>query len=144
MATVYERVRKIIVDQLGVEEDQVVPAASFVDDLNADSLDLVELIMSLEEEFSKDGKPSRSPTKTPRRSSPSRTRSITSKTSASKTSSRPRKPGSARPLLRLRRGAPLLAMRHDLLVGELSDEACSLHAFSLACWRGVGASPFRD
>ena len=57
MATVFERVRKIIVDQLGVEEDQVVPAASFVDDLNADSLDLVELIMSLEEEFSKDGKP---------------------------------------------------------------------------------------
>jgi acyl carrier protein len=57
LATVFERVRKIIVDQLGVEEDQVVPAASFVDDLNADSLDLVELIMSLEEEFSKDGKP---------------------------------------------------------------------------------------
>ena len=57
MATVFERVRKIIVDQLGVEEDQVAPAASFVDDLNADSLDLVELIMSLEEEFSKDGKP---------------------------------------------------------------------------------------
>jgi acyl carrier protein len=49
-------VRKIVVDQLGVEEDQVVPSASFVDDLNADSLDLVELIMSLEEEFSKDGK----------------------------------------------------------------------------------------
>ena len=57
MATVFERVRKIIVDQLGVDDDQVVPAASFVDDLNADSLDLVELIMSLEEEFSKDGKP---------------------------------------------------------------------------------------
>jgi acyl carrier protein len=56
LATVHERVRKIVVDQLGVEEDQVVPAASFVDDLNADSLDLVELIMSLEEEFSKDGK----------------------------------------------------------------------------------------
>ncbi len=52
MATVFERVRKIIVDQLGVEEDQVVPSASFVDDLNADSLDLVELIMSMEEEFS--------------------------------------------------------------------------------------------
>jgi acyl carrier protein len=50
--TVYERVRKIIVEQLGVEEDDVVPAASFVDDLNADSLDLVELIMSMEEEFS--------------------------------------------------------------------------------------------
>jgi acyl carrier protein len=57
LATVYERVRKIIVDQLGVDEEQVIPAASFVDDLNADSLDLVELIMSLEEEFSKDGKP---------------------------------------------------------------------------------------
>ena len=51
MATVFERVRKIIVDQLGVEEDQVVPSASFVDDLNADSLDLVELIMELEEQF---------------------------------------------------------------------------------------------
>jgi acyl carrier protein len=56
VATVLERVRKIIVEQLGVEEEQVVPTASFVDDLNADSLDLVELIMSLEEEFSKDGK----------------------------------------------------------------------------------------
>ncbi len=55
MATVFERVRKLIVEQLGVEEDQVVPTASFVDDLNADSLDLVELIMSMEEEFSKDG-----------------------------------------------------------------------------------------
>jgi acyl carrier protein len=51
VATVYERVRKIVVDQLGVDEDEVVPSASFVDDLNADSLDLVELIMSLEEEF---------------------------------------------------------------------------------------------
>lgn len=44
-------VRKIIVEQLGAEEDEVVPTASFVEDLNADSLDLVELIMSLEEEF---------------------------------------------------------------------------------------------
>jgi acyl carrier protein len=51
VATVYERVRKIVVDQLGVDEEEVVPSASFVDDLNADSLDLVELIMSLEEEF---------------------------------------------------------------------------------------------
>ena len=42
MASVHERVRKIVVDQLGVDEEQVVPAASFVDDLNADSLDLVE------------------------------------------------------------------------------------------------------
>ena len=51
MATVSERLRKIIVEQLGVEENEVVPSASFTEDLNADSLDLVELIMSLEEEF---------------------------------------------------------------------------------------------
>ncbi len=47
----FDRLKKIIVDQLGVDESEVVPTASFVDDLNADSLDLVELIMSLEEEF---------------------------------------------------------------------------------------------
>ena len=47
----FPRVKKIIVEQLGVEEEEVVPTASFVEDLNADSLDLVELIMSLEEEF---------------------------------------------------------------------------------------------
>jgi acyl carrier protein len=47
----YERLKKIVVDQLGVDEADVKPEASFVDDLNADSLDLVELIMSLEEEF---------------------------------------------------------------------------------------------
>lgn len=52
MATVFERVKKIVVEQLGVEVAEVVPTASFVDDLNADSLDLVELIMSMEEEFS--------------------------------------------------------------------------------------------
>jgi len=52
VATVYERLKKIVVEQLGVEEAEVVPAASFVDDLGADSLDLVELIMALEEEFS--------------------------------------------------------------------------------------------
>ena len=51
MATVFERVRKIIVEQLGVDEDQVTPTTSFVDDLNADSLDLVELIMELEDQF---------------------------------------------------------------------------------------------
>ncbi len=56
MAAVFERVRKIIAEQLGVEESEVKPETSFVDDLNADSLDLVELIMSFEEEFSKDGK----------------------------------------------------------------------------------------
>ena len=52
MATIFERVKKVIVDQLGVEEKEAVSSASFVDDLGADSLDLVELIMSLEEEFS--------------------------------------------------------------------------------------------
>ncbi|GIW06441.1 MAG: acyl carrier protein [Dehalococcoidia bacterium] len=55
MATVFERIRKITVEQLGVDEDKVTPSAHFVDDLNADSLDLVELIMSIEEEFKKDG-----------------------------------------------------------------------------------------
>ena len=49
--TTYERLKKIIVEQLGVDEEEVQPQASFVEDLNADSLDLVELIMSLEEEF---------------------------------------------------------------------------------------------
>ena len=52
MPTVFERMRKIAVEQLGVEETEVVTSASFVDDLGADSLDLVELIMGLEEEFS--------------------------------------------------------------------------------------------
>ncbi|MBC8429661.1 MAG: acyl carrier protein [Dehalococcoidia bacterium] len=52
MPAVFERIKKIVVEQLGVEEGEVVPSASFVDDLGADSLDLVELIMSLEEEFS--------------------------------------------------------------------------------------------
>ena len=52
MATIFERIKPIVVEQLGVEESVVVPTASFVEDLGADSLDLVELIMSLEEEFS--------------------------------------------------------------------------------------------
>jgi acyl carrier protein len=51
MEPVADRVKKIIVDQLGVEEDLVTPEASFVDDLGADSLDTVELVMALEEEF---------------------------------------------------------------------------------------------
>ena len=63
MATVLERLKKIIVEQLGVEEGQVEPKASFVDDLNADSLDLVELIMAMEEEFSNGGKQIRIPDK---------------------------------------------------------------------------------
>ena len=52
MATVFERLRKIVVEQMGVEEEEVVPTANYVDDLGADSLDLVELVMGMEEEFS--------------------------------------------------------------------------------------------
>ncbi len=55
MPTVFERVKKIVVEQLGVDEEEVLPSANFVDDLGADSLDLVELVMSLEEEFSQEG-----------------------------------------------------------------------------------------
>jgi acyl carrier protein len=51
MADTFERVKKIIVDLLGVEEDQVTMEARFREDMEADSLDLVELIMALEEEF---------------------------------------------------------------------------------------------
>lgn len=49
--SIEERVAKIVVEQLGVKEDEVKPEASFVDDLGADSLDTVELVMALEEEF---------------------------------------------------------------------------------------------
>ncbi|TLU68085.1 acyl carrier protein [Thalassotalea litorea] len=51
MSTIEERVRKIIVEQLGVKEEEAKNEASFVDDLGADSLDTVELVMALEEEF---------------------------------------------------------------------------------------------
>ncbi len=51
MASVEERVKQIIVEQLGVDEAEVTPTASFVDDLGADSLDTVELVMALEEAF---------------------------------------------------------------------------------------------
>jgi acyl carrier protein len=51
MSTVEERVQKIVVEQLGVKEEDVNSTASFVDDLGADSLDTVELVMALEEEF---------------------------------------------------------------------------------------------
>jgi acyl carrier protein len=54
LATIYDRIKKIVVEQLGVKEEEITPTASFVDDLGADSLDLVELIMSMEEEFSTD------------------------------------------------------------------------------------------
>ena len=51
MSDVLERVKKIVVENLDVESDKVVESASFIDDLGADSLDLVELVMKLEEEF---------------------------------------------------------------------------------------------
>ena len=55
MPTVYDRIKDIVVDKLGVDEGDINEGASFVDDLGADSLDLVELIMAFEEEFSTDG-----------------------------------------------------------------------------------------
>ena len=51
MSDIAERVKKIVVEHLGVEEDKVIDSASFVDDLGADSLDTVELVMAFEEEF---------------------------------------------------------------------------------------------
>ena len=51
MSDIPDRVRKIVVEHLGVEEDKVTESASFIDDLGADSLDTVELVMALEEEF---------------------------------------------------------------------------------------------
>lgn len=51
MSDIVERVKKIVADQLNVEEDKVTPESSFTDDLGADSLDQVELVMALEEEF---------------------------------------------------------------------------------------------
>ena len=48
---IFERVQKVIVEQLGVDESAVTPEASFIDDFNADSLDLVELVMAFEQEF---------------------------------------------------------------------------------------------
>ena len=54
MSDINERVKKIIAEQLGVEEAKVIPEASFVEDLGADSLDTVELVMALEEQFDTD------------------------------------------------------------------------------------------
>jgi len=54
MATLAERVQEVVADRLGVDASEVVPGASFTDDLNADSLDLVELIMAFEDQFSTD------------------------------------------------------------------------------------------
>ena len=55
MSTVYDRVKAIVVDKLDVDEEGVTENSSFSEDLNADSLDLVELIMAFEEEFTTDG-----------------------------------------------------------------------------------------
>jgi len=52
MATIFEKLKEIIVEQLGVEKSEVTPEVSFAEDLNADSLDLIELITAIEEEFS--------------------------------------------------------------------------------------------
>ena len=57
MATLFDRVKNIIVEQLGVEEAEVTMEASFADDLNADSLDLVELVMAFEEQFGNESNP---------------------------------------------------------------------------------------
>lgn len=57
MPTVYQRVKDIVVDKLGKDDEEVQEVSSFVDDLGADSLDLVELIMAFEEEFSTDDNP---------------------------------------------------------------------------------------
>ena len=57
MATVLERLQKIVAERLGVEESAVVPEASFTDDLEADSLDLVDLILAFQDEFSTDDNP---------------------------------------------------------------------------------------
>ena len=54
MSSIEERVTKIVVEQLGVKEEAIKPEASFVDDLGADSLDTVELLMAFEEEFEKE------------------------------------------------------------------------------------------
>lgn len=54
MSEIAEKVKDIVVEQLGVSEDQVVPEAKFIEDLGADSLDQVELVMALEEEFGTD------------------------------------------------------------------------------------------
>ena len=57
MPTVYERVKKVVMEQLGVDDAELKPSSAFKEDLNADSLDLVELVMALEEEFGSEGRP---------------------------------------------------------------------------------------
>ena len=57
MASIFDRVKTLVVDKLSAEDESVTLEAHFTNDLNADSLDLVELIMAFEEEFSQDGDP---------------------------------------------------------------------------------------
>lgn len=52
MATIFERLKRVVMERLGVDEDQVAPTASFIRDFNADSIELIELVMSIEDEFS--------------------------------------------------------------------------------------------
>lgn len=52
MATIFERLKRVVMERLGVDEDQVAPTVSFIQDLNADSIELVELVMAIEDEFS--------------------------------------------------------------------------------------------
>lgn len=52
MSTIFERLKGVVMERLGVDEDQVVPTASFIRDLNADSIELVELVMAIEDKFS--------------------------------------------------------------------------------------------
>ena len=66
MTTLMERVQEVVAEKLSVDADEVVAEASFTEDLNADSLDLVELIMAFEEEFSTDDAQLKSRTKTPK------------------------------------------------------------------------------
>ena len=70
MSSIEEQVKGIVAEQLGVKEDEVTNDASFVDDLGADSLDTVELVMALEEEFETEI-PTRKPKRSPRSSRPS-------------------------------------------------------------------------
>ncbi len=56
MATIFERVRRIIAEHLNLDESEITPESSFTDDLNADSLDIVEMAMAIEEEFSNTGR----------------------------------------------------------------------------------------
>ena len=79
MSTIEERVKKIVAEQLGVKEEEVTNSASFVEDLGADSLDTVELVMALEEEFETE-----IPDEQAERSPPFRKPSITSTRTRSK------------------------------------------------------------